>query len=148
MEQKQDKESMIIQYMPMEQTNVQEKLEVVTRLNNLTEFQNALQNNPGVFIMKLGAEWCGPCKRIEGLVKSCIEQAPANVQCAVIDVDESLDIYSFLKKNRVVNGIPAILAYYQGNMHYVPDDLVIGSDNNQVITFFQRSYKESTKKLA
>jgi len=132
----------------MEQTNVQEKLEVVTRLNNLTEFQNALQNNPGVFIMKLGAEWCGPCKRIEGLVKSCIEQAPANVQCAVIDVDESLDIYSFLKKNRVVNGIPAILAYYQGNMHYVPDDLVIGSDNNQVITFFQRSYKESTKKLA
>jgi len=139
---------MIIQYMPMEQTNVQEKLEVVTRLNNLTEFQNALQNNPGVFIMKLGAEWCGPCKRIEGLVKSCIEQAPANVQCAVIDVDESLDIYSFLKKNRVVNGIPAILAYYQGNMHYVPDDLVIGSDNNQVITFFQRSYKESTKKLA
>ena len=132
----------------METTNVQEKLEVVTRLNNLTEFQNALQNNPGVFIMKLGAEWCDPCKRIEGLVKSCIEQAPANVQCAVIDVDESLDIYSFLKKNRVVNGIPAILAYYQGNMHYVPDDLVIGSDNNQVITFFQRSYKESTKKLA
>lgn len=125
--------------------NPPEKLEVITRLDNLTEFHNALQNNPGVFIMKLGAEWCGPCKRIEGLVKSCMDQAPANVQCAVIDVDESLDVYSFLKKNRVVNGIPAILAYYQGNMHFVPNDLVIGSDNNQVIAFFQRSYKESSK---
>jgi thiol-disulfide isomerase/thioredoxin len=125
-----------------------QKREIITKLDTLLEFQQILQNNDGVFIMKLGAEWCGPCKRIEGLVKSCMDQAPANVQCAVIDVDNSLEIYSFLKKNRVVNGIPAILAYYQGNTHYVPNDLVIGADNNQVVAFFQRSYKEAGKKLA
>ena len=125
-----------------------QKREIITKLDTLLEFQQILQNNTGVFIMKLGAEWCGPCKRIEGLVKSCMDQAPANVQCAVIDVDNSLEIYSFLKKNRVVNGIPAILAYYQGNTHYVPNDLVIGADNNQVVAFFQRSYKEAGKKLA
>jgi len=127
---------------------MEEKREVITKLDNLHEFQQLLQINPGVFIMKLGAEWCGPCKRIEGLVKSCMDQAPANVQCAIIDVDDSLEIYSFLKKNRVVNGIPAILGYYQGNLHYVPDDLVIGSDQNQVISFFQRCYKASNQKLA
>lgn len=124
------------------------KREIITKLDNLAEFQQLLQINPGVVIMKLGAEWCGPCKRIEGLVKSCMDQAPANVQCVIIDVDDSLEIYSFLKKNRVVNGIPAILGYYQDNLHYVPDDLVIGSDQNQVVSFFQRCYKASNQKLA
>ena len=126
----------------------QEKRKIITKLDNLAEFQQLLQINPGVVIMKLGAEWCGPCKRIEGLVKACMDQAPIDVQCVVIDVDESLEIYSFLKKNRVVNGIPAILAYYQGNDHYIPNDSVIGSDNNQVIAFFQRCYKEASKKFA
>lgn len=117
------------------------KPEIITSLEKLPDLLQALQNNPGVFIMKLGAEWCGPCKRIEGLVKSCMDQAPANVQCAVIDVDEAIEVYGFLKTKRVVNGIPAILAYYQGNLNYVPDDVVIGSDQKQVIAFFQRCYE-------
>jgi hypothetical protein len=77
-----------------------------------------------------------------------MDQAPANVQCAVIDVDDALEIYSFLKKNRVINGIPAILGYYKGNLNYIPNDVVIGADQNQVVAFFQRCYKESEKKLA
>jgi thiol-disulfide isomerase/thioredoxin len=119
------------------------KREVVTNLEKLTDLVNILQNNPGVFIMKLGAEWCGPCKRIEELVHSCMEQAPSNVQCAIIDVDEAIEIYSFLKKNRVVNGIPAILGYYKGNFNYIPDEVVIGADNNQIIAFFRRCYDKA-----
>ena len=123
---------------------VQEKREVITSLEKLTDMVQCLQENPGVFIMKLGAEWCGPCKRIEGLVKSCMDQAPEGVQCAIIDVDEALEIYSFLKKNRVVNGIPAILCYKKGNLNYIPDDVVIGSDQNQVVAFFQRCYASAS----
>ncbi len=123
-----------------------QKLEMVTNLEKLTDLQKALQNNPGVFIMKLGAEWCGPCKRIEGLVKACMDQAPANVQCAVIDVDEAIEIYGFLKTKRVVNGIPAILGYYKGNLNYIPDEVVIGSDQNQVIAFFQKCYANANAK--
>jgi thiol-disulfide isomerase/thioredoxin len=124
------------------------KREVITNMNTLSDFQQALQNNPGVFIMKLGAEWCGPCKRIEELVKSCMEQAPENVQCAIIDVDEAIEVYGFLKTKRVVNGIPAILGYYKGNLNYIPDDVVIGSDQKQVIAFFQRCYKTAGMKQA
>ena len=113
----------------------------------LNDFAARLSDNPGVFIMKLGAEWCGPCKRIEGLVKSCMDQAPSNVKCVVIDVDESLEIYSFLKKNRVINGIPAILGYYKGNVKHIPDDIVIGADHNQVIEFFRRCYKQAENKI-
>jgi thioredoxin-like negative regulator of GroEL len=120
---------------------------IISKLDKLTDMMKCLQENPGIFIMKLGAEWCGPCKRIEGLVKSCMDQAPANVQCAIIDVDDSIEIYSFLKNRRTINGIPAILAYYKGNLNYIPDDMVIGSDQNQVIAFFQRCYKEAAQKL-
>ena len=119
------------------------KREVMTSMEKLIDLQQALQNNPGVFIMKLGAEWCGPCKRIEDLVKWCMDQAPENVQCAVIDVDEAIEVYGFLKTKRVVNGIPAILGYYKGNLNYVPDEVVIGSDQKQVTAFFQRCYERS-----
>ena len=123
-----------------------ERREILTNVQNLNGMYKLLQENPGVVIIKFGAEWCGPCKKIESLVKQCMEQAPANVQCAIIDVDESLEIYSFLKTKRVINGIPAILGYYKGNLNYIPDDIVIGSDQNQVIMFFQRCYKEADKK--
>lgn len=122
-----------------------ERKEIITSLENLNSMFKCLQDNPGVVIIKFGAEWCGPCKKIESLVKQCMQQAPANVQCAIIDVDESLEIYSFLKTKRVINGIPAILGYYKGNLNYIPDDLVIGSDQNQVISFFHRCYKEADK---
>jgi len=112
-------------------------------INTLNDLQSALQQNTGVFIVKLGAEWCGPCKRIEGLVKYCMDQAPENVQCVVIDVDEAIDIYGFLKTKRVVNGIPAILGYYKGNLNYIPDEVVIGADNSQVVAFFKRCYDKS-----
>ena len=128
--------------------DTQVKYPIITKLDKLNDLSRCLQENPGVFIMKLGAEWCGPCKRIESLVKSCMDQAPSNVQCAIIDVDESFEIYGFLKTKRVVNGIPAILAYYSGNLNYIPDDVVIGSDQNQVISFFQRCYKESANRMA
>jgi len=116
------------------------KLEIVTSLEKLPNLLQALQNNPGVFIMKLGAEWCGPCKKIEPLVKELMTKVPTDkIQCAIIDVDESFELYAFLKTKKMVNGIPAILAYHAGNTHYIPDDVVIGADPSQIIELFNRA---------
>ena len=38
----------------------------------------------------------------------------------------------------MVNGIPAILCYEKGNVNYVPNDVVIGADPEQVGAFFKR----------
>ena len=119
---------------------------IITKLVKLTDLLKCLQENPGIFIMKLGAEWCGPCKQIEGLVHNFMIQSPQNVQCAIIDVDESLEIFSFFKNKRVIKGIPAILAYYNGNINYIPDDIVMGSDQKQVMEFFKRCYVESANR--
>lgn len=115
---------------------------IITEIQSLAEFKSILDNNTGVFIMKLGAEWCGPCKRIEPLVHQLMTNIPTDkIQCAIIDVDESFELYAFLKTKKMVNGIPAILAYYAGNTHYIPDDVVVGSDPDQIVELFNRSIK-------
>ena len=107
-------------------------------------FAQLLQNNPGVLIIKFGAEWCGPCKKIEHLVNCCMGQMPNTIQCVMVDVDESIEIYGFLKTKKMINGIPAILAYYAGNLNYIPDDAVIGADEAQVKMFFERCLEQSS----
>lgn len=120
-------------------------LQVITRLDTIQDFKNCLLNNPGIFIMKLGADWCGPCRRIESFVHTCVAQAPDNVQCAIINVDEAVELYNFLKTKRMVNGIPAILVYYRGNLNYVPDSAVIGDNLSQIAALFQKCYADAAK---
>jgi thioredoxin-like negative regulator of GroEL len=111
-------------------------LPLITSINDRAHFAELLQSNPGVFIVKFGAEWCGPCKIIEEYVHKCFSQMPNNVQCAIVDIDESFDIYAFLKSKRMVNGIPAILAYYKGNLNYVPNLVIAGTNLQQIQTMF------------
>jgi thioredoxin 1 len=105
------------------------------------DFAKALEENKNVLIMKLGADWCGPCKVIEPLVKQQMESMPDSVTCMIIDVDESFDLYALLKSKRVVTGIPAILAYDAGNTGYFPNEFVIGSNTEQIKVLFDKYRK-------
>ena len=111
-------------------------LPVITKIENRSHFGTILEGNPGLVIIKFGAEWCGPCKQIENDVKHYFGVMPDNVQCISVDIDESFDIYAFLKSKKMVNGIPAILCYKQGNLNYVPDQFVMGAKKDQVKAFF------------
>ena len=112
-------------------------LPIITEITSLADFKFLLDHNPGVLILKLGAEWCGPCKKIEPLVKDLMSKIPTDqIQCAIIDVDESFELYALLKSKRMVNGIPAILAYDKGNVTYIPDRSMAGTDPNQIVEFF------------
>ena len=115
-----------------------EPLPIITKIESVIAFQKLLIDNPGVVVLKFGAEWCGPCKKIEGLVEQWFAAMPATVQCCKIDVDESIELYGFLKSKRRINGIPAILAYRKGNLNYIPNDMMAGADVAQVNAFFQR----------
>jgi thioredoxin 1 len=118
-------------------------LPVITKIENRKHFAELLKENPGVFIIKFGATWCGPCKQVEPLINSYFNNIPENIQCAHIDVDESMDVYGFLKTKKMVHGIPAILAYYKGNENYIPDDMVAGADENKIRKFFKTCYEQS-----
>jgi thioredoxin 1 len=105
------------------------------------DFLKLLKVNKGLIIIKLGATWCGPCKKIAPVIEAFFATSPPNVICADIDVDESFDLYSFFKSKRMVNGIPVILCYKQGNLSYAPDDMVTGADPNDLHSFFLRCGK-------
>lgn len=103
-------------------------------------FQNMLQDNQGFVIMKFGATWCEPCKRIESVVEERLNELgkSEHVSCMTIDIDDSFDLYAFLKMKKVVKSIPAILCYVTGNPSVYPDDLVNTSDTKEVNAFFDR----------
>jgi thioredoxin-like negative regulator of GroEL len=111
---------------------------VVTYFQTRHHFLKLLEKNPGLIIIKLGAEWCRPCKTIKPVVDSFFATSPDNVICCDINVDESDDLYSFLKSKKMVNGIPVILCYKKGNTNYIPDDSVVGSDPVELDKFFRR----------
>jgi thioredoxin 1 len=112
--------------------------------NTITEmtkesFTELLKTNTGYLIIKFGANWCGPCKKIDPLVYDYISKLSSNpsVKCAIIDIDDNFEIYAFLKSKKMVNGVPVILCYKKGNVTYVPDKAVVGADENQINLFFQ-----------
>lgn len=112
-------------------------IEIKTR----QDLYEQLVHNSGLLIIKLGAEWCGPCKNIEADVNYYMTNMPQNATCVVVDVDESFDLYSFFKFKKVVTSIPVILVYEKGNKNYIPDEINIGSDRSQLKLFFERCQK-------
>ena len=112
--------------------------QVISDIPNRNAFMHLLQNNPGLIILKLGAEWCGPCKKIKNVVDGFFATSPENVVCGDIDVDVSFDFYSLLKRRKMVNGIPVILCYKKGNLTVIPDDSVTGIDPTELHNFFKR----------
>uniref|UniRef100_A0A6C0D5U0 Thioredoxin domain-containing protein n=1 Tax=viral metagenome TaxID=1070528 RepID=A0A6C0D5U0_9ZZZZ len=113
---------------------------ILTEINSVKDFSEILESNPGIVIIKFGAEWCGPCKKIEAQVHASMNLMPDNVQCYIIDVDECFEIYAYLKSKKMVNGIPAILAYYKNNNSYIPSDSVLGAHSDEVDLFFNRCF--------
>jgi thiol-disulfide isomerase/thioredoxin len=111
---------------------------VITYFQSRGHFLSLLDKNPGLIIIKLGATWCGPCKRIKPVVDAFFASSPDNVLCCEIDVDESFDLYSYFKSKKMVNGVPAILCWKQGNLSFIPNDSVTGADPSNLDAFFKR----------
>jgi len=115
--------------------------QIISEISDRNAFMTLLQHNPGLIVLKLGAEWCGPCKTIKQAVHGFFASSPQEVLCGDIDVDKSFDFYSFLKSKKMVNGIPVLLCYKKGNITYIPDDMITGSDSTQLHQFFIRCGK-------
>ena len=99
-----------------------------------------------ILIIKFGAEWCGPCKKIAPNYYDFIKTAPTNIIFADIDIDESIDLYITLKRNKMVSGIPVFFAYYGGvkrDKWFIPEDSIIGGDVKLVTDFFARCNKKA-----
>lgn len=114
---------------------------IITELNvsQLQALQASIKKD--ILILKFGADWCGPCKTISPLYQSFIKNSPLNIIFADIDVDENIDLYMALKKQKMVSGIPVFLAFFgdvKRDAWFIPDDSVVGADATAVTNFFKR----------
>jgi thiol-disulfide isomerase/thioredoxin len=113
----------------------------LTSIPTLPDFKQIIETNTGTIIIKFGADWCGPCKKIDGLVHQWFDYLSKNcstIQTYLIDVDENIDLYGFLKNKKMVNGIPAILVYKNTNKTFIPDDVVLGANSREIDLLFKR----------
>ena len=118
-------------------------LEEVTK-EAIINFQEKAKANQ-IIIIKFTATWCAPCQRIKSECYEWFAKLPKNIICADIDIDEHIDLYVARKSKKMVNGIPALLAYYGGKQDnwYIPNDSVSGADINKVNQFFERCVAKS-----
>jgi thioredoxin 1 len=117
-------------------------LPIITEIHDRAHFAQLLRENPGALIIKFGADWCGPCRMIEQDVLKLMNLMPDRVQCAIIDIDKCVDVYSFLKSKKMVNGVPVVLVYYKGNLNYIPDDRVVGANIQEISILFNNAFKK------
>jgi thioredoxin 1 len=100
------------------------------------EFYEVLKNNEGLVLVKFSASWCVPCQKIKHTVDEFFSSLPADmVTCFDLDVDFEEELFSFLRRKRLVSSIPSILCYKRGNVTLGPDDSVSGVNVNE---FFNR----------
>ena len=111
---------------------------VISEIPSREHFFKLLEMNPGLFVIKFSGTWCSPCAKIKPIVESFFATSPDNVVCADLDVDESFDLYAYLKSKKMVNGIPALLAWKKGNTSFIPDASVTGADPAALDNFFKQ----------
>ena len=113
--------------------------EVIEEIEDKADFFDILKRNPGVVVIKFGAEWCAPCKKVHDLLYEWFEKMPSSVACYDLDVDDNFEIYAYLKTKKQVSSIPVILGWKKGNTMIGPDYSVVGTDKTKIDTFEFRS---------
>lgn len=117
-------------------------LPIIRSIASRQDLLDLLPSNPGLIFVKFGAEWCAPCKKIEKDLEEHFANMPDNVQCVVLDIDESFDVYAFMKSKKMLKSIPSVICYQKGSETYVPDDVYSGSDKDELAEFINRCKEE------
>lgn len=84
----------------------------VKRIKSVEEFLDFKGNSSSLNVLKVGAEWCRPCKVLEGTLMELTDDEVTGVRLAEVDADEEWfdDEAAKLK----VRGIPTLIAFKDG----------------------------------
>ena len=68
---------------------------IVTEIPDREAFQEILDSNEGIILLKFGASWCNPCKLISPFVNTMISKLPSTFTIYDLDVDDNFEIYAY-----------------------------------------------------
>ena len=110
---------------------------------DVDEFKSVLAELPRekMIIVRFTADWCKPCQTIDKVCQDYFENCNDNIVPMIVDIVETVELYGTLKRYKMVNGIPVLLAFH-GNrtdeVWYVPSDSHVGGDISVLKSFFKR----------
>ena len=88
-------------------------------------------------VVKFSASWCDPCTKIHSYCINRFDQEDTtNTVCIIVDIDESDDVFSFLKQRKMLQGIPTLYLYRKGKDNYIPDESISGTNIIELDYFF------------
>ena len=96
-------------------------------------------------LIRFSAAWWAPCQAIKESCNQEFATLPETIKIADLDIDETIDLYAFLKRKRMVSGIPTLLFYdpssdekENGEPWYIASDSVSGTNSTELMNFFNR----------
>lgn len=96
----------------------------VLEVTQLEQINSSLQKGP--VLVKIGAEWCGPCQAMKPILKDLATEYKGKVTITSVDVDQS----------------PKLATYFE--VGYIPDTfLVMGIENREYV--YMRQDGNTTK---
>ncbi len=93
------------------------------------DFLNNLRDNM-VTIIKVSAEWCGPCKKIAPYVKELFNLTGDNVQLFYADADENERLSHYWR----IRKLPTFISYVGREK----TDILESANQEEVLKFFQK----------
>lgn len=117
--------------------------EIVTQIQTREKYIRLIQSNHlGIFI-QFTANWCSPCKTIEPIINEFFKEMSSTILCCKLDIDLNSDIYNFLKRKKMINGIPCLFYYDKDNHEIPPDAMITGANISKIKTFLNNIKNKS-----
>lgn len=84
----------------------------IKKINSLEEYDEFVNAPDTLNVVKVGAEWCGPCRTIEQTIAGLTDEEVSGVLLGEIDADDEWaeDKIAELK----IRGIPVMIAFKGG----------------------------------
>ena len=89
---------------------------------NRQEYLKIIENKKKPLFVKFTADWCGPCQNAKPTIDQWLKRDDIKnkIEYLEIDIDNSIDVYAYMKKMKMLNGIPTLFFYDMKNVSFAP----------------------------
>ncbi|MBK6338633.1 MAG: thioredoxin [Bacteroidetes bacterium] len=94
----------------------------------ISEFKSII-NSEKPTLVDFYAEWCGPCKTMQPILKQLKTMVGDNAKIIKIDVDKNGQLSSFYQ----IQGVPTLILFKDGQIKWRQSGVVSAKDLEQII---------------